>query len=398
MTAGVVIVGGSVAGVHTARALRERGYTGRVRVVEAETEAPYDKPPLSKAALDGDPRVPLLTDEAATALGIDLILGRRVTELSTATSTLVLDDGSEWTYEQLVIATGAAARPAPWSCPGVHVLRTLADARALRAGLSEARELLVVGAGFIGAELASLARGCGIAVTMVDEAELPMARVAGAVLGARFAGLHREHAVDTRFGVRVGTLEHDGERVRAELSDGSVVHADIVAVGIGAVPDIGWLASAGLPVRNGLECDEFGRVRGHDRIHAVGDVACWHQPRSGTAARIEHWTNAIEQAVCVAHNIVHPDEPVPHDPVAYVWSDQYDWKIQLIGARDLTRDPQIIEQPEPFRMAALWSDEHGIVTGGVTVNWPRASVRMRKAVGRDIPAAEIGAQLTGVPA
>ncbi|MRH91785.1 NAD(P)/FAD-dependent oxidoreductase [Nocardia sp. SYP-A9097] len=392
---GVVIAGGSVAGVYTARALRRHGYAGRVRVVEAEAELPYDKPPLSKTSLAQDPRVPLLTESEVADLGIELLLGRRVTELSTAASTVTLDNAAELQYDELVIATGAAARPAPWSCPGVHVLRSLADARGLRADLAAARHLLVIGAGFIGAEVASLARSTGIAVTLVDEAAVPMARVVGAALGERLAELHRMNSVDTRFGVRVNSLARHDNRLHAELSDGSVVEADTAVVGIGARLDLDWLEFAGLPVGNGVECDEYGRAKGFDKIHAVGDIAGWYQPRLGRAARIEHWTNAVEQADHVAQNIARPDNRVPYDPVPYVWSDQYDWRIQLIGTRDLDHSPHIIEQADPFRLAAVWRDDLDRVTGGMTVNWPQASVRLRQGISRGVPASEVGAQLIG---
>ncbi|MGW5105998.1 NAD(P)/FAD-dependent oxidoreductase [Nocardia sp. NPDC004123] len=395
MTGGVVIAGGSVAGVHTARALRRHGYEGRVRVVEAESELPYDKPPLSKSAVAHDPRVSLLTRAEAEDLGIELVLGRRVAELSTETSAVTTDDGSDLRYDDLVIATGAAARPAPWTCEGVHVLRTLADARGLRSDLAAAQRMLVIGAGFIGAEVTSLARSAGIAVTLIDEAAVPMARLVGTLLGERLADLHRINGVDTRFGIRVSTLERHGGRVRAEFSDGSVADVDVVVVGIGARLDLEWLESAGLSVGNGVECDEYGRARGFGKIHAVGDVACWFQPRLGRAARIEHWTNAVEQADCVAQNIVRPEALVPHDPVPYVWSDQYDWKIQLIGTRDVDRCPDIIEQADPFRLAAVWPDDRGRITGGMTVNWSRASVRLRQGISRGTPASEVGAQLLG---
>ncbi|MGO4204787.1 NAD(P)/FAD-dependent oxidoreductase [Rhodococcus sp. TAF43] len=395
MSGGVLIVGGSVGGIRTARALRNEGYVGKVTVVEAESHLPYDKPPLSKAPLDGDAHVPLLTAEEARELDIELVLGRAAVELRPQDRQVVLGDGVVLDYEELVIATGAAARPAPWSGPGVHVLRTIADARALRESLLGASHLLVVGAGFIGAEVASLARKQGIEVTIVDPAPTPMARVMGDELGQRFSQLHRTHGVDTRFGATVDTLEHVEGGIRAELSDGASVLVDAVVVGIGAVLNTRWLESSGLALEDGVECDEFGRVAGAEHIFAVGDIARWYQPRQEKAARVEHWTNAVEQANCVARNIFAPDAPVPHDPVAYVWSDQYDWKIQLFGTRDITGTPVVVEQAEPFRLAAIWQDADGRASGGLTVNWPKASVQLRRTIAAGGSADQVHAQIAG---
>ncbi|MFT4286008.1 NAD(P)/FAD-dependent oxidoreductase [Nocardioides sp.] len=390
---GVVIVGGSVAGIRTARALRANEYAGRVRVVEAETEPPYDKPPLSKVALGGEIRVPLITEREADDLGIELLLGRRVTGLRPAVREVDLDDGAMLEYDDLVIATGLRARPAPWSLDGVHVLRTLADARAMRDRLVSARRVLVVGAGFIGAEMASLCRERGLEVVMVDPVPVPMARVAGPELGERLAELHRVNGVDTRYGLLVAGIEREGDGLRAALSDGSTVSVDVVIVGIGAELDRSWLEPAGVPVADGVVCDERGRVRGVPHLYAVGDVASWHQPRRGARGRVEHWTNAIEQANCVAHNLAHPDEQIDHDPVTYVWSDQYDWKLQLFGVRDPARPATVIERAEPFRLVAVWEGRDGGVSGGLSVNWPKASAQLRRAIARGTAYDEACAEL-----
>lgn len=375
-SSGVVVVGGSVAGIRTARALREQGYAGAVRVVEAEAEVPYDKPPLSKGSVDVDACVPLITREEADALGIELVLGCRVTALDADRRHVALEDGRLLAFDHLVIATGLTPRRAPYDVDGVLVLRTLADARALRDAIARSQQVLVIGAGFIGAEVASLARGHHVGVTLVDPATVPMARIVGSDLGRRFAALHREHGVDTRFGVTVTELVRIGDGFRARLSDGEVVEADAVAVGIGSEVNVGWLAGSGLLVDDGVVCDERGAVRHAPGIHAVGDAARWG------GVRVEHWTSAVDQAVCVARSIAHPGEPAAATPPAYVWSDQYDWRIQLVGARDVSRAPDVVEEAEPFRLAATWRDADGRVTGGVTVNWPRESARMRTALAR----------------
>jgi NADPH-dependent 2,4-dienoyl-CoA reductase/sulfur reductase-like enzyme len=373
---GVVIVGGSVAGIRTARALREQGYAGPVQVLEAEAEVPYDKPPLSKGSIDADARVPLITPEEAVELGIDLRLRSRVTGLDASRQRVTLEDGSVIHFEHLVVATGLTPRRAPYDVSGVHVLRTLADARAMRAAIARSRRVLVIGAGFIGAEVAALARGHGVGVTLVDREPVPMKRIVGDDLGERLSELHRRHGVDTRFGATVTSLAREGAGFRATLSDGGTVDADAVVVGIGSEVNLGWLAGSGLLVDDGVVCDARGAVVGAPGIHAVGDAARW------AGVRVEHWTSAVEQAVCVARAIAHPDSPAVHEPVTYVWSDQYDWKIQLVGARDVARRPEVTEQADPFRLAATWRDGDGRITGGVTVNWPRESVKLRTAVAR----------------
>ncbi|MBA2953811.1 NAD(P)/FAD-dependent oxidoreductase [Nocardioides sp. MAH-18] len=373
---GVVVVGGSVAGIRTARALREQGYDGPVRVVEAEAEVPYDKPPLSKGSVDADACVPLITLEEAEALGIELVLRRRAVALDADRRRLTLDDGNVLSFDHLVVATGLTPRRAPYDVEGVLVLRTLADSRALREAIARSQQVLVIGAGFIGAEVASLARRHGVGVTLVDPEPVPMGRVVGTELGGRFAALHRRHGVDTRFGSTVTSLVRVGDGYRVLLSDGDVVAADAVVVGIGSEVNVGWLAGSGLLVDDGVVCDERGAALRAPGIHAVGDAARW------AGVRVEHWTSAVDQAVCVARSIAHPDEPAAPAPPAYVWSDQYDWKIQLVGDRDVARLPEVVEEAEPFRLAATWHDAEGRITGGVTVNWPRESVRMRAALAR----------------
>ncbi len=380
MNTRVVVVGGSVSGIRTAKALRECGFTGTIRVIEAENELPYDKPPLSKLAVDTDPHVPLITRPEADELRIELDLGRAVTAVRPGDGEVDLDDGAIVGYDQLVIATGARARPSPWDVDGALVLRGIDDARSLRTRLTTSRRLLIIGAGFIGSEVAALARAGEIDVTIVDSAPIPMARVVGEELGKRFIDLHHTHGVTTKFGVSVEKMVRDGDIIRTRLSDGSEIRSDTVLVGIGASLNTDWLSSAGLADAEGVRCDEYGRVLGHPNISAVGDVSAWLRPGTGTHSRIEHWTNGIEQATSVAARLAGKDDVPPHDPVAYVWSDQYDWRIHLFGTRPAGIVPEVVEEAEPFRLVATWKDENGEVTGGVAVNWPRESVRLRKAI------------------
>jgi phthalate 3,4-dioxygenase ferredoxin reductase subunit len=386
MSGAAVVVGSSVAGVRTAQALRSEGFEGRVVLVGAEPDLPYDKPPLSKQFLSGlweSERVALLARPEAAASGIELRLGAAAERLDPAGRRLALTDGSTLDYDVCVIATGAAARPSPWpTASGVHVVRTLGDSAALREDLRRGGPVVIVGGGFIGAEVAATARHLGCSVTIVDPLVVPMGRVLGPEVGALFADPHRRHGVTTCFGAGVESVTGESGDLRVELTDGSVLPAATVVVGIGAVPNDEWLASSGLLLDDGVVCDEFCRAVDAPDVFAAGDVARWRHPGRGEYVRVEHWTNAVDQAARVAHNIVHPHDMKPYAPVEYVWSDQYDWKIQIVGTpARATRHVLIgrLEGPSA-RGAALYGDDSGLLRAAVTVNWPRALVECRRLV------------------
>lgn len=384
MSRGAVVVGTSVAGVRTAEALRAGGYAGEVRLVGEDTEEPYDKPPLSKALLTGtkqDSDAHLLTREQAAAAGIELLLGRRSTSLDTQGHSVELEDGTSLHYDHLVIATGARARPSPWEAPGVHVLRSMQDMRALREDLRRGGHLVVVGGGFIGSEVASSARTLGLEVTIVDPVAVPISRIVSEEIGEHFLDLHRRNGVVTRLGTGVEAVLPADQGLRVTLDDGSELDADTVVVGIGSIPNDGWLASSGLHVEDGVVCDEYGRASGAEDIYAVGDVSRWHDPALGLPVRVEHWTNAVEQARVVAHNIVHPDDLLAHQPVHYVWSDQHDWKIQVAGRTAGARQAAFVGDPAADgRFVVLYTQDDAVLAGAVTVNWPQAGVICRRAL------------------
>ena len=384
MTGTVVVVGSSIGGVRTAQALRSEGYGGRVVLVGEETQLPYDKPPLSKQFLTGQwdlDRVLLLTEEKAADDGIELRLGSAATRLDVAERTVHLADGTALEYDSAVIATGASARPSPWRPEsGVHVVRTMADSRQLSEHLADGGPVVVVGGGFIGAEVAGSARGLGHEVTVVDPLPTPIGRVVGPEIGRYFTELHHRHGVETRFGVGVEAVEGRAGDLTVRLTDGSQLKAGTVVVGIGAVPNDGWLADSGLPIDNGVLCDQYSRALDAPDVFAVGDVARWFHPVHREYVRVEHWTNAVEQGVVAAHNIAHPDDLRTHHPVEYVWSDQYDWKAQIVG-RPIhgTRHELVGElSGERPRAAVLYADDTGRLCGVVTVNWPKALVLSRR--------------------
>lgn len=319
-----VIVGSSVGGVRTAQALRSEGYDGEVVLVGEESELPYDKPPLSKGLLAGTATadsVRLLTQDAADRAGIRLLLGHRATRVDVAANLVELQGHDPLRYDHLVVATGARARPSPWGeRPGIHVVRVLRDAQLLRQDLLDGGHVVVVGAGFIGAEVASTARLLDLEVTLVDPLPVPMSRVLNPEVGGWFVDLHRRHGVRSIFGVGVEAIDGELGDFTVRLTDGSELAAAVVVVGIGAEPNDGWLRSSGLVVDNGLVCDQYCRAVDADNVFGVGDVARWFHPGYGAEMRVEHWTNAVDQAVCVAHNIAHPDDLRVYAPVEYVWS------------------------------------------------------------------------------
>ncbi|NVI88342.1 NAD(P)/FAD-dependent oxidoreductase [Actinomadura sp. BRA 177] len=374
MTGDLVIVGASVAGVTLARTLRSGGFTGRIRLVDREAEEPYDKPPLSK----GPPAEPvrLLTRPEAGRLGLELRLGVGATGLDTAARRLALADGSSVGYGTLVIATGVRARPSPWTGPGVHTLRTLADARALHAGLARGGDLVVIGAGFIGAEVAGTAITLGCRVTLVDPLPNPPARVVGRCVGDRILSWHDRASVRLRLGRGVQALEHRADGIRVRLDDGEVLRADHVLVGIGAETDVEWLAGSGLHLGDGIACDRYGRALGADHVFAAGDIAGWATADGAAGRRIEHWTSAQEQARCVAATLLDPAHPQALGEVPMVWSDQHGRTIQVLGAVDPGVEPRIVE--DEGRLLALWGD--GRLVGAVSLGWPRASLAARRAI------------------
>lgn len=332
---GVVIVGASAAGLSVADKLRREGFDGPVAMVGDEDESPYDRPPLSKEFLAGawpQEKLALKSAAALSGLKLDLRLGVRAESVDTDARYVQLSDGSGLTYADLVIATGVRPRTLPGAAgpAGVHSLRTIADARALKDALRPGARLVIVGAGFLGAEIAAVARQAGVDVTLLSDSDAPLSDVLGSELGELLIGVHRAHGVNIRTGVTAsGFVVEDGRVSAVRLADGGVVEADTVLVSIGSIPNTDWLAGSGIPVGDGVLCDEYCRAMSH--VWAAGDVASWHHIGLGERLRIEHRTNAAEQGMAVARNILAGDRPAPFVPVPYIWSDQYDLKIQIYG-------------------------------------------------------------------
>jgi NADPH-dependent 2,4-dienoyl-CoA reductase/sulfur reductase-like enzyme len=322
----IVVVGASAAGLAAVETLRREGYDKAITLIGEEPHIPYDRPPLSKQILAGEwePERLTLRDPAHLgSLDVDLRLGVTATGVDLAGRRVHLAGGATVPYDGLIVATGVRPRRLPGQ--GGHVLRTLDDALALRDRLGPGRRLAVVGAGFLGAEAAAVARGLGAEVTLLEPAPVPLAHAIGEDVGRVLSQAHRDHGVDLRTGVAVAALGDGGVR----LADGELVEADEVLVAVGSVPNTEWLEGSGLNVLDGVLCDEFSAAA--PNVYAAGDVARWHNPLFGVPMRIEHRTNAAEQGMAAARNLLHPEARKPFAPVPYFWSDQYDLRIQAYG-------------------------------------------------------------------
>ncbi|GHF19308.1 pyridine nucleotide-disulfide oxidoreductase [Amycolatopsis deserti] len=351
----IAIAGASLAGLSTARALRERGFDGRLVVVGDEPHRPYDRPPLSKEFLAGAMSAADLALESDDEdLDADWRLGRRAVALVPALRTVELDSGERIVCDGVVLATGARARRLPGpALAGVHTLRTLDDAIALRADLVAGARLVVIGAGFIGAEVASTARGLGLTVTVVEQQAVPLAGPLGAELGALCAALHGDHGVELITGAGVAALAGT-DRVRSvHLTDGRELPADVVVVGVGAVPNTEWLAGSGLDAARGVRTDARCATA-IPSVVAAGDCAVAHNPFAGAEIRLEHWTNALEQPATAAATLL-GHEPVPSTRAPYFWSDQYGTRLQFAGhRRDGDRTEIVDGDPATRRFTAVY--------------------------------------------
>jgi NADPH-dependent 2,4-dienoyl-CoA reductase/sulfur reductase-like enzyme len=382
----VVVVGASLAGVRAVQALRREGFEGRVVLVGGEPHwPPFDRPPLSKQVLTGEWEAEKARLRVADPFAADLVLGRRARALDLSGRRLILEDDTRVAFDGLVVTTGATPRRLPGTegLGGVHVLRRVDDAVALRQDLTRARRVAVIGAGFIGCEVASSCRALGVDVTVVEALDLPLQRVLGPAMGQVAADLHRSHGVDLRLGVGVGRIEGQERVERLVLGDGSVVDADVVVVGIGVRPDTDWLVDSGLTVDDGVVCDEACVAVGSDgRVVAAGDVVRWPHPLFGRSVRLEHWTNASDQAGHAAKALVHGSEVAgPFDAVPYFWSDQHGTKFQFLGDSLPGDDVVVVEGAvEDGKFVAVYVRD-GITVGALCVNWPARAVSWRERIG-----------------
>jgi NADPH-dependent 2,4-dienoyl-CoA reductase/sulfur reductase-like enzyme len=382
----VIIVGGGLAGLRTVEALRAQGHGGGLTLVTAEPYAPYDRPPLSKAVLRGE------TDDTTVradwaALGCELLLGRRATGLGEDLETTEGPLG----FDGLVIATGATPIRLPGDGPQ-HVLRSIDDARTLRAGLRPGARLVIVGAGWIGAEVATAAAAAGCRVTVVEAADAPLAGAIGTEVGSRTAPWYAEAGVELRHGLKVASVGSGG----LELAGGGSIEADLVLTGIGVRPETAWLEGSGLALENGVVVDERLRTA-RPGVYAVGDCAAWWSPRFGRRLRVEHWDTALNAPDVVAANLLGGERD--YDAVPYFWSEQFGRMVQYAGHHPVADSMVWRGDPESGAWAVCWLSGERLVAI-LTVNRPRDLLQGRRAIasGASVDSARIADPAVAVKA
>ncbi|MBF6252232.1 NAD(P)/FAD-dependent oxidoreductase [Nocardia farcinica] len=369
-----VIVGGGLAAAKLAQELRAADFPGSITLIGAEEHLPYERPPLSKEFLFGKKQLPDFTVEPAQWYRdhhVELLLGTTVTGLDPRARTLTLPDGSALPYDKLALATGSTPRrlPVPGAdAPGVYTLRTIDDARAL-AGLFARGRLAIVGAGWIGLEVAAAARAADCAVTVVETAPQPLMGPLGPEMGAVFADLHRAHGVDLRLGARLDavTTGADGAVTGLALADGGTVAADAVLMAVGAAPNIALAADAGLAVGTGVLVDASLRTSDPD-IVAVGDIAEQDHPRLGGRIRVEHWANALNQPAVAAATML--GRAAEYDRLPYFFTDQYDLGMEYTGYATADRTARVVVRGSlaDREFVAFWLDAENRVLAGMNVN------------------------------
>ena len=385
----IVIIGAGHAGGRAAEAMRQAGFAGDIVLLGEETHPPYERPPLSKEMLSAG------LDAEKTFLnpagyygenGIDLCLGTKATAIDCAARTVRLSDGGDVPFDKLLIATGGRVRRL--ACPGaglegVHYVRTIDDSLALEPLLCEGARVAVIGGGFIGLEAAASARTRGARVTVVELADQVLARVADPAVGDLVAGLHRDNGVHVMTGATVERLDGNGRVAELVCSDGETIDVDVVVVGIGILPNQEIAAEAGLAVDNGVLVDEFG-CTADEAIFAAGDVACHFNPILGRHLRLESWANAQNGGIAVARNMV--GEPEPYAEVPWVWSDQFDLNLQVLGAPQ-SWDRLVTRGDTEARRCIVFYMEGGRVVGATLFNQGREMRACRQLI-------ESGAELS----
>lgn len=400
----VLVVGASLSGLRVCQSLRDNGFDGGICLVGAESRLPYDRPPLSKEVLLGakEPEFAELTEPGELErLEVDLELGARAVAVDPEARRVEVAGGRMLPYDRLVIATGARPRPLPVErsgagLAGVHCLRTMEDCLAVRQAFASGARVVVIGAGFIGCEVASAAAARELPVTMVEFLPTPLHAALGAELGAVIGRIHQERGVDVRCGVGAEAVLGGSRVEEVVLADGTRLPADVVVVGVGVSPETGWLEGSGLPLSDGVVCDSRLRAGGRPDVLAVGDVARWHHPVLGRDVRVEHWTNAADSGAFAAEQILGRDGQ--HDPVTYVWSDQHGQRIQMLGLPEPGDRTHIVHgSPEEGRLVALY-EGNGRLHAAVALNHAGRLMRYRPLLAEQAAwdrATDLAAELNG---
>jgi 3-phenylpropionate/trans-cinnamate dioxygenase ferredoxin reductase component len=384
---GIVIVGGGLAAARTAEQLRRAEYAGPITIVSDEDHLPYDRPPLSKEVLRAETDdVFLQPPEFYDENDITMRLGAGAAALDTAAQTLTLSDGDVIGYDELVIATGLVPKRIP-SLPdleGIRMLRTLDESMAMREHAGSVSRAVVIGAGFIGCEVAASLRKLGVEVTIVEPQPTPLASVLGQQIGELIARLHRAEGVDVRCGIGVSSVTGSEHVEKVVLSDGTELDADLVVVGIGSRPSTDWLEGSGIEVDNGVVCDDTGRTSA-PHVWAIGDVASWRHI-TGHQVRVEHWSNVAEQARVLVPALLGGKAAVATS-VPYFWSDQYDVKIQCLGEPEADDVVHVVQ--DDGRKFLAYYEREGIVVGVVGGGMPGKVMKARNKIANGAPIADV---------
>jgi NADPH-dependent 2,4-dienoyl-CoA reductase/sulfur reductase-like enzyme len=377
----LVVVGASLAGLRAVEAARAEGFDGRITLIGDESRLPYDRPSLSKDLLQPDGPVDplgLAGSEKLDAADVELALGQKAISLDVFNRTIETST-DQYRYTSAVLATGSSAvlLPGLHDLEGVMVMRTFEDALAVRAALDDAARTVIIGGGFIGAEVASAARKRDLAATIVEAAPAPLVRAVGPEMGEALATLHERFGTNVHCRTSVVTLEGHRHVEAVVLSDGQRLPADLVIVGIGSTPNVSWLEASGLEIDNGVVCDSFLRTSSPD-VFAAGDIAHWHNALFDRTMRIEHYTSAGEQGARAARNAVNPESMQTYETVPYFWSDWYDHRIQFVGV--LSQDVIVASgNLADSHFVALYRDG-GKIVGALTLNGQRQIMKYRRMI------------------
>lgn len=382
-----VIVGAGIAGGTAAETLRKQGFDGEIHLVGAEPHRPYDRPPLSKEFLSGakgEEKLFFKTEDFYAEQSIDLHLGLDATSLDTSSNTLALSDGRSLHFDRLLLATGSRVRKLPIpgaDLEGVHYLRTIEDSRAIAESLNGAGRAVIVGAGFIGSEVAAVCKTAGLDVTILEIQPQPMAHILGEQMGAIYANLHTNRGIDLRLDEGISDIRGSSRAEQVITDKGTAIDCDLVVIGVGIAPETTLAESAGLQVDSGILIDENCRTSNPD-IFAAGDVANWFHPGLGHRIRVEHWDNAANQAGAAAKSML--GSPEPYDPVLYFWSDQYDLNIQYLGHAIEWDEIAVRGNPDEEKFTTFYLKD-GSVHGALVVNNFRDIRPTRTLIGQKTP-------------
>lgn len=380
----IVVVGANIAGIRAVETLRTEGFDGSITLINGEQNLPYNRPPLSKEVLTGRFALDDVThrsEEYYSDLRLNLRSGQLATSLDLHRQTVTV--GNEIVhFDGLIIATGCTARTIKKyeDLVGVHVMRTIGDAQRIRVALEAKPKVVVIGAGFIGSEVAASARSLGLDVTIIEVLPIPLVRAVGLEMGKACAKLHSDNGTHLRCSTTIDAIEGNGRVERLRLGDGTTIEADLVIVGVGVVPNVGWLAGSDLTVENGLVCDATLNV-GHPSVYAAGDVVWWPNGLFGTSMRCEHWTNGAEQGRLAARNLlVGRENGRAYNGSCYFWSDQYGSRIQFVGIAH--GEPAIVQGSiNDSRFVAFYRCDDRII-GVLGMNSPKPVMKAKMMIER----------------